>query len=282
MTRWLSLMALVGVLLALAALARPAIQRRRSHRPRFEYSGSALSPAAYAELAARPGWAPTALDVAEGVSLRGLVRRPTSAQAAWVLFFPGNDATQLAHGQELLEFVGHGRDWGLLVYAYRGYDSSGGKAGPALLAADGTRVLASLMEREHVTPSRINVVGFSLGGYVAVSTVAEAAREGRQLGSLSLLASVGSVEMTYSGWARRFALGDIYETLPRLAAVPGPVLVVHGSQDASLDVATGRDISSRLGKRARYIEIPGATHELTDHPTALLAVQGMVDTSSLD
>ena len=203
---WLAL----GSALALGLLAYPATRILGRQRPRFPYLPGTLTAADYARLAAAPGWAASSLVVAEGIALRGLVRRPAARAAPWVLFFQGNDGAQLTSGQKFLERLRDGRDWGLAVYAFRGYDSSGGNPGPEALAADGLRIHGDLIEREQLDPAQLHVVAFSLGGYPAIHIVAEAARAKKPVASLSLLASVQDIEMVRPSWAARFTSGDVY------------------------------------------------------------------------
>lgn len=271
--------AVVG-LAVVGVFAHPIVMRRLKPRPRFSYSRGALDPAAYQRLAARPGWASTTLAVGQGAVLRGLIRRPKEpAGARWILFYPGNDFTQLERGQKLLEFVQQTPDDGLLVFADRGFDGSTGEPSAEALAADGIRILDVLLEHEHVDPSRIHVVGFSLGGYAACAAVANAARHGQRVRSLSLLASVTFVEMNASAFSARVSIGDLYDTLPFLPDLPGPVLVEHGTADDSLPIEGSRELARRLGSRATFVAIDGAHHQLPDSTAALEQVRAMIGRS---
>src|SRR5438552_8778753 len=137
-------------------------------RLRFTYLTGQLAPAEYRELASRPGWGATNVTVTPGIKLTGLVRRPNAKDAPWVVYYPGNDATQLRRGQTFLSRVGEGRDWGLAVFAYRGYDSSDGVPLLLDLAEDAPQILLELSSQENIAPANINVVGFSIGGHLAV------------------------------------------------------------------------------------------------------------------
>src|SRR4051812_4759773 len=64
-------------------------------RLRFPYLNAPLSPDAYRALASKPGWSESQIEVAAGVRLNGLVRRPTAADAPWVIFYQGNDEAML-------------------------------------------------------------------------------------------------------------------------------------------------------------------------------------------
>jgi pimeloyl-ACP methyl ester carboxylesterase len=273
---WTSLAVLGSI--ALGALTRPALLRMGQNLPRFVYLCAPLPAGAYDALAAHPGWAKSSVSVAEGVSLNGLVRRPTRQDAPWVLFFPGNDASQLTAGQKLLERVGNGRDYGLGVYSYRGFDSSDGKPGPETMREDGYRVLDDLLVHERLDASRVHVVAFSMGAYVASAAVGRAAREHRTVASLSLLAPVERMEMIRSVWQGRVSMGDIIDTRPLLGALPGPVLVLHGASDATLDVSQGRSIATALGSRAQFRELPGVGHlDINESQDAIDAVRAMIE-----
>jgi pimeloyl-ACP methyl ester carboxylesterase len=274
--RWLVFAVGLATLLAGYVVRRFAVPRRR-----FTYLTGTLSPQAYAALAALPSWRASSVDVAPGIALNGLVRRPDAPAAPWVLFFSGNDATVLTTGQKFLERLRDGRDWGMAVYAYRGYDSSGGAPSRDALVNDATYVMRHLLDGEHVKPSGLHLVAFSLGGYMAAHVAGEAARSGSKVASLSLLASVQDITMLRRSWAARLALGDTYEIEPLLDAVPAPVLVVQGGADETLGAEQGRKIAARLGDRARYIELAGVGHNpLLETDAAIDAVRAMIESSS--
>ena len=261
-------LAIVGALVV-AVLGRPYLQRRVRHRPWFTYSCSPLGAADYAALVARPGWSKAMLQVSNTVSLNGLIRRPAN-----------NDATQLAGGQTFLERVRSGRDWGLAVFAYRGYDSSGGWPSPNDLATDGVKIVENLLQSENIKPAQLHVAAFSLGGYVAAYAVGRATMTNSRLASLSLLSSVSEAEMVRSALIARVAICDVYQTLPLLDAVPEPVLILHGGADVTVDVSQGRSIAARLSNRAKFKIVPGAEHSLLENETAIDAVREMVESSN--
>jgi pimeloyl-ACP methyl ester carboxylesterase len=264
---------------ALLALSLPVLGRVFGrHRLRFPYLGHPISDSAYAALAAEPGWARAKLEVAPQIGLNGLLRRPLSQNAPWVVFYPGNDESQLRMGQRFLSRLAGDTEWGLAVFAYRGYDSSDGKSELAALRADAPEIIAQLGRVEHVEPSRVHIVGFSIGGHFAVHAARGAAASGKPVASLTLLASVDDIVMFPRSPWEKLSPGDDYQTRPFLAEVPAPVLVLQGTEDAALQgPGQGRDIAAALGKRAEYIERPGVGHEgLLEDATALAAVRKFV------
>lgn len=266
-------------LAALAVMAAGSLARRalgRSRR-RFPYLVGSLTPDARVALTADGAWVSSSAVVAPGVSLNGIIRRPADRRAPWILFYPGNDATPLATARRFLDLLRGDHDWGCAVWAYRGYDSSDGAPARDALAADASRLYDGLLEAEGLPPERLNVLAFSMGGYLAASAVSRGAQSGRAPASLSLLASVRDVEMTPAGWAARLFGGERFDIDPLLDSLPAPVLVLQGGADETLGVESGRVIAARLGSRARYLELPGVGHnDLLASVAAADAVRGMI------
>jgi pimeloyl-ACP methyl ester carboxylesterase len=210
------------------------------------------------------------------------MRRPKSAAAPWILFYPGNDATQLRRGQGFLTRVAEERDWGLALYAYRGYDSSGGTPRLNDLATDAFEIFDKLCASERVAPANVHIVGFSIGGHLAVRAVGAAARRNLRPGSLSLLASVDDIVMVRRSFWERLDPGDDYQTRPYLGDVPGPVLVLQGTEDEALDgPGQGRAIAAALGARAQYVELPGMGHNaLLESDAAVAKLRAFIGTAS--
>jgi pimeloyl-ACP methyl ester carboxylesterase len=259
----------------LAALVVWAVAGRRVRH--FSYWYAPLSQSAFDELASRPRWRARSLEVEPGIVLRGLERRPADAtRAPWVLFFPGNSGTQLADAQRFLDALIGDRDWGAVVWAYRGFDGSGGKPDARVLADDAWSAADELTKTAPSGRDRVHLVGFSLGTSMVASVAARAA--GSPFASTTLLAPLTEIDVRPPGsWFG----GHRYETLPYLASLPAPVLVVHGDADNSLPVAMGRTIAAQLGARARYVEVPGVDHlELLQDERALEATRLLIAQSA--
>ncbi|MDX2052882.1 MAG: hypothetical protein SFV15_10855 [Polyangiaceae bacterium] len=264
----LVLLGLVAVAMALGTYSRFSGRTRL----RFPYLGTPMSEVSYQSLASQPGWKKAAITVAQGVSLRGLIRVPQSAVAPWLLFYPGNDEAQLKRGQAFLTRLAGARDFGLATFAYRGFDSSEGTSELAALAQDAPRILESLLKSERIAPSQLNVLGFSIGGHFAVHAVGATARRGTKVASLTLLASVDDIVMVRPSLWQRLDSGDDYQTRPLLIDIQKPVLVLQGSADEALNgPAQGRAIAAKLGKRARYVELQGVGHTALLKSEAALA-----------
>ncbi len=251
-------------------------------RLRFPYLSGPIAAAEYQSLSAQPGWAESQISVAPGIRLNGLVRRPKAPDAPWVLFYQGNDATMLRVGQDFLRRVSAERDWGLAVFAYRGYDSSDGVPHLADLAADAPEILSQLCATEKVERSRVHIVGFSIGGHLAVRAMIGALRVQPRPASLSLLASVDDIVMFRRSFYAKLDPGDDYQTRLLLAEIPAPVLVIQGTGDEALHgPEQGRAIAKALGDRAKYLELPGVGHKaLLSNDAASSAVREFIASHS--
>lgn len=266
----------VAALVAVGVYANERFVRRSALR--FPYLTGQISDARYAELASAPGWSKVSADVEPGVSLNGLLRKPAQPGARWVLFFSGNDGAMLARGQSVLSRLAGDEPWGLAVFAYRGFESSGGVPELDALAADASRIVDLLVERHGAVRDKLHVVGFSIGGHLAVRAVAAQCASGKPIRSLALLASVNDIVMFRRSPWQKLSLGDAYRTQPFLEQVPEPVLVLQGTADEALGgPGQGRDIAAALGGRAEYVELAGVGHEaLLDSEQAITKVRQFI------
>jgi pimeloyl-ACP methyl ester carboxylesterase len=273
--RGLGLLGAAAIVAALSPYYERVFGRTRQ---RFPYLNRPISSAAYEALAKKPGWVKAQAEVSPGVRLNGLVRAPRSPAAPWVLFYPGNDESQLERGQGFLIRLGENDDFGLAVFAYRGYDSSDGTSNLENLRADAPEILARLCEREQLSPSRVHLAGFSIGGHFAVHAAAGAARRGGRAASLTLLASVDDIVMYRRSPWELLSVGEDYQTRPFLGEVPAPVLVLQGDADSALRGAgQGRAIKQALGARAEYQEFAGVDHvPLLAHEPALARMRAFL------
>jgi pimeloyl-ACP methyl ester carboxylesterase len=265
-------MALMGIAVVVIAAAVVTFGLLRSRmQPRFPYMSHPLSDADYAALAARPGWHAQRLVVGSGIELRGLMREPAAPGGAWVMFFNGNSAQMLREGQQMLDQLCAERGWGGVVWAYRGYDSSGGRPDPATLEDDGFSAYLALLEQKRIQPDSVHLVGFSLGTDIAAAVAARAASS--PPASLTLLAPMTSL---YLGERTQLRLHR-YETSQWLGKIASPALVIHGANDATLPIENGKAVAASLGSGAKFLELPDLGHyELPLAPSAQRAMRDFI------
>ena len=238
---------------------------------RFEFYVAPLPEAGFAALGAKPGWKTQTLEVEPGVKLRGLVHAPQNDSAPWVLFFAGNSPTLLAEAQSFLDTLRGTRDFGVAIYAYRGFDGSTGTPGNLAIVRDATQIYGQL--RAGLPHSKLHLIGFSLGTAIACAVAAQTTPA-----SVTLLSPLTEIDIVERSLLARFRKGDRFETLRYLEKLAGPVLVIHGDADQAFPVEMGRTVSARLGSRARYLELAGVDHlGLLKDPRTLEAVRGLVE-----
>lgn len=197
------------------------------------------------------------LDVAPGVTLTGL-RHHGAAQAPVLMFFGGN-AMSIIDGATILGSLTSGRDWGWGVWAYRGYDGSGGSPRQDAIFAD------AIIAARHldVPPRQLFVIGQSLGTGVAVHVAAELAARNSPPAGVVLLSPYTSIRRVADealGLPLGWLLADRYETTRELSAIRSPLLILHGEHDEVIAIEHGREIAAALGERATFVEVLGAGH----------------------
>lgn len=263
---------LAGIAAALAGalgIAGSLLVRRKS---RFPYMAHPLSGADYSAMAGKPGWRAHSLAVAPGVALQGLVREPTTPAQPWILFFGGNSAQVLMESQQVLDALCAERGWGGCVWAYRGFDSSGGAPDPVALQDDALKAYLALLAEQQLQPASVHLVGYSLGTSIAASVAARAQRE--PPASLILLAPLTRVRVG----ARTQLRLHSYETGKWLRGIKSTVLVIHGIEDTVLGVEGARAVARGLGSRARLLELPGIGHsDLPFSTAAQEALRAFID-----
>lgn len=240
---------------------------------RFTYATAGAGPVSSVDALAVDGWERWQVPVGGGVVLTGLRRAPQAKDAPWVLFFHGNDGKLLTTGKAFLERLRAGRDWGVALLAYRGFDGSGGAPGLETIFSDGQATLDALVRDAGVPAGRVHLAAFSMGGPVAVAVAARA-----PVPSLSLFAGASELAMLPDVPWQKLLRGDELEMGAALARVQAPrVLVAHGTADATLPVSQAQDIAARLGAKAKLLEVPGVGHEpLLESEVALAAARDLI------
>src|ERR1700682_340282 len=151
-----------------------------------------------------------------------------------VLYFHGN-------GDYLAGFFGRFHDLiadgiGIVALSYRGYAGSSGQPSEQGLLRDAAAAYAFTAARYGA--DRIIIWGFSLGTGVAVALAAE-----QPVARLILEAPYTSiVDVAASGFPFvpvRWFLRDRFHSDQRIARVTAPLLVMHGTDDATIPIVLG-------------------------------------------
>lgn len=249
----------IRTLVSLAAIvALPVVWVLAGKLHRFAYWIGRKTDAQVAALAT-DGWQVERLQVADGVELVGLARPPRAADAPWILFAPGNSQAILDGFRAELDGMRQDRDVGMLFFAYRGFDASGGTPNPAVLAAD-LLVQWRHLRGRGVAAQRIEIWGYSLGAVLAAQLAAAVADANETPARLVLLAASERIPVMRAGLFGRFLPDDVFDTMPALDRIRCQVVIVHGEADDALPIAGARTVHARLGDRSTLHALPGKGH----------------------
>jgi len=176
----------------------------------------------------------------DGFTLHGWFLAAREPQGT-ILFLHGNAENLSTHVNGVLWLVKEG--FNVFIVDYRGYGRSEGEATLDGIHQDGAAALERLFSLPGVDPERVALLGQSLGGAVALHTVATSPLKGKIKAVI--------VESTFSGyrliareklgsffltWPFQYPLSwlfdDSYSPVRWIARVaPVPVLILQGAQD---------------------------------------------------
>jgi hypothetical protein len=183
---------------------------------------------------------------------------PAKAGMPTILYFHGNAGEM---GDRPLRFnYYHSRGFGVAYLSYRGYGRSSGSPSEAGLMADADAAYDWLLVKG-VEPSRIALLGESLGSGVAVQLAAK-----REVGALALEApytSTVEVAAKIYWWLPVHALmKDQFKSIDFIAAVVAPLLIVHGEDDGLIPVEFGKRLFAAANQPKELEIIPGFGHDV--------------------
>jgi len=216
----------------------------------------------YLQTSGTPGAQSLSLQIVPGISI-GARLYPSSGDAPAILLWHGNGEIASDYDDIAPSYTGMGIT--LLVADYRGYGKSTGAPTCSNLLADALAILeisSSIFGQYGLTPSRLYVMGRSLGSAAAIEV---AARANSRLAGLivesgfadtfAFLARLGRRVQESSEQRDGFGNGD------KVARVTVPTLIIHGEDDVLIPAQDGQELFRRSGaKDKRLLLIPGAGH----------------------
>jgi len=194
---------------------------------------------------------------ADGLYLEG-VRSAIEASASryWILFCSASGSTIRDAGfqRQLQQLSSLG--YGVMAFDYRGFGRNPGTPTEAGVYADAKAAYRYLTHEYGVVPSRVILVGRSLGSAVAVETATRVTATG-----LVLLSPIDSVPLTGARaywWipVRRLATHQ-FDSLAKIERVNATVLVVHATDDELVPIEVARSLFARIRARKLMIETDG-------------------------
>ena len=183
---------------------------------------------------------------------------PAAAEraAGHVLFCHGNGGNigdRVLHAALL-----HRAGLDVLLFDYRGYGRSTGRASEEGTYRDARAARAALLDRREVDAARVLVVGESLGGAVAVALAHEAPPAGVVL--VSTFTSVRDMARRHYPFVPAAAVPDAYPSLRLIRELRAPLLVLHGDRDDLVPLMYGQELYDAAPEPKRLHVLAGAGH----------------------
>lgn len=253
--------------IAFAALAAVAVGALAAGAPVPIGDAQLLFPPRRPPLAAwhRAGVETFSVRAGDGTALRGWILRGRP-NAPWLLMNYGNASTMETMLPLATWFV-HRLGCTTVMWDYRGYEFSGGRADTLASRDDALRIYDAVRARSHGVPF---VYGLSYGTTIAVHTAAS-----RPVRALVLhappsdaITAVFAVRDRFVPWpinrlrpvptrSLRIALDEAHE----IARVTAPLLVLHGDADTLVPISQGRAVERAAGSRDKQLVVVlGARH----------------------
>jgi len=209
-----------------------------------------------------PGEQSLSVEVEPGISIGArLYAAPSDAPA--ILYWHGNG--EIAADYDAFAPLYTGMGITLLVADYRGYGMSTGTPTCSNLLSDAAAVFRAadgIFDHHGLTPSRLYIMGRSLGSAAAIEVAAQASAE---------LAGL----IVESGFADTFALlsrlgwrvegtteqQDGFGNGDKIAGVTVPTLIIHGEDDVLIPAQDGEELFQRsVAEDKRLLLVPEAGH----------------------
>jgi fermentation-respiration switch protein FrsA (DUF1100 family) len=189
---------------------------------------------------------------------------------ATVLFLHGNAENISTHFRNIMWLPAEG--FNVLALDYRGYGASEGTPSIAGMQLDIDAAMRHLLDHKGVDPSRIVILGQSLGGALAIYYAAHSTYRAniravvidsaffdyRQIAKEKLASSFTTWPFQWLPW---LTVNDDYSPADSVAAIsPLPLLLIQGDQDAVIPLHHTQQLYERAKEPKERWVVPGAGH----------------------
>ena len=213
-------------------------------------------------------WQPSGLEFADAwtTSADGTVIHgwycPAEKPIAVVLYCHGNGGN-LAGRASTLKFLQGKMGVSVLIFDYRGYGRSKGKATVAGAFADAKAARTELAKLAKVNESDVVLFGRSLGGAIAIQLAADAPPRGLIIeSSFSSLREAAREHFPKLAW---LVPKNKLDSAQAISEIQCPLLQSHGDADRVISYESGRRLFAAAKKPKHFVTLAGIGHN--DRPT---------------
>jgi hypothetical protein len=180
-----------------------------------------------------------------------------ASHAPTVIFFYGNGACAASMAVEFWRFRQMGVN--IIMPDYPGYGMSGGRPSEKGFYAAADAVYDYVAQRPGIDRDRIAVVGWSMGGAVAIDLACR--RKVVALETISAFTSLPAVAHTVAPWLPvKWILRSRFDNLAKIHSITCPILVAHGTLDQIVPPAMAAQLAAAAQGGVRALMIEGAGH----------------------
>ncbi|MEZ6185425.1 MAG: alpha/beta hydrolase [Planctomycetota bacterium] len=196
----------------------------------------------------------------DGQRLHAVYAQATGgAEGRPVLLFCHGNAGNLADRYPYLPELTRFAD--VLLFDYRGYGRNDGQPSEEGLYRDAMAAWSWLTTEAGVAPSRIVLLGRSLGGGPAAELATRVPAAGLILDST--FTSIPDMAQIAFPFVPRFLVRTKFDTERKLAQITCPVLVVHSRADEVVPFRMGQALFAAAREPKTWVELEGAGHNET-------------------
>lgn len=262
--RWRRMVRRALIILALVYLGFCAVLY--SSQTQIIFPGAAFQGTDWAVVHPSPGTELVTLKTREGVRVVGLFGpalnadgspRPDAPRCPTILYFYGNGMCLRAAESQFDTFRRLGAN--VMVAEYVGYGMSGGTPSQAGCFATADAAYEHLRARPDVDSSRLVILGWSLGGGVAIDLASR--REVAGLAVFSTFTSlVDMAKQAYPWIPVGWLLRHRFDNLAKIPKVTCPILIGHGGRDSLVPPAMSERLEAAAKAPVRRFVIEEAGH----------------------
>lgn len=199
------------------------------------------------------------IDSSDGVRLHGWLAEPARGPARAVVLYTHGNGGNVTNRRHVIELFRDRMNATVLVFDYRGYGRSDGRPTEVGVLDDARAARRWLAARAGVREGDVVLAGHSLGGGVAVDLAARDGTRGLILeGTFTNLPDVAASHVPLL--PVRSVMQTRLDSVAKIGAYRGPLLVVHGDADRIVPYSLGRRLFEAANEPKQFVTIPGGNH----------------------